>query len=1203
MVFKGSLTRVLGIFALVSMMGQAWAYPIQELRSIESDREKQIRELREAEVNQIRITLGRRIPKNRKAELYFRLAESYLEGYHATFLLEGRVHEARLKSGRATQGINRDQSHVFLKKGIAACEELKRLRIPYGQMDRVYYFMAFNYEELGQTKKSQYYYQLLIKNYPQSAFAVEGYREFGNAAYAKNRFRDAVRYYEAALHSEKRLKEIGILPEVLYRLSWAYYRIKQYDRAVDTMKRSVVESKNQKDRLVSIYEESLQALAIFLTETGRVKDALAYFEEVAGDSKYFVATLRKLGEQYERNAKTAKAIEVYETILRTHPEDDEAFIVSVKLIEFALKEGKYDKALARLQKLELRTSGSEAVEQSYRQLKNLVRKTATLNHEAFRKTKKENALRIAKTFYEPYLSRFAEQDRKEATEIKMYLAEVELQLGNSDRSAKLYEEVLASEDPRYSKEAGALWVDSLWDSIHKAHKTDGPRAEPSELEKKFVRASDELAKVLVDSRESRESSLRAAQVLAGYSESRKEAYDRAHRLLKNYPNSLQGVTAAKLLLQIREDELPDVKKSESDAYLEKSNQLRELVIELESNQPLLAMDRTIGKGQLNARLSEIKRNLRIGSIAVYESEKRFDKAAAAYENFAQDSKDPKQAQTAYRNALESFMKARDFEDAERMVLGWEKRFPKNSEAILAVRSVATQFLILGEFQRSASLFRYLGMKGNDSKSLVTAIRIKDALGDLQSKIDYQAAFQKIYPRDSLAWGLMVELAKDALATGQSGLALQWLARCQKAPVPLSTECFARAGDIYLEQRDTLAAKKVFDQAAFRTEVRGKLRSPYVGYSRYQLARLMEEEQVFQPLRLPEAALQRGLAQRLKFFERLTEVYRKAGEAGGPWGVASLGKLAQWTMNFALEVEGIEPNSGASDTDLKKFRSTLNAVANPLKKKALETFRRAYELALKEHALVPTLGETVKRIAMERDTLVAPAQGSLHAFRPASTKGEVLEAVREKLIRNPLQADAWVAYGSLLRTSGQKGLALLAFQRALTLEPRHYDALTNSALVSFEEDPTDWVRAAQARDQWELASKLSTSSWEAHANLGALYNYFQLFRIAQNSWEHALSEAKNRVILEGLAVAQLGQYHLAEYQKSWKLSEDLPGNANVFSEKFSRAVWDWAQGKRSSMEDCLDHLGDLSEEGLSSKEIQAMGSLKEVCELWKKRFKQ
>ena len=72
----------------------AIAHELDRQRTQLQREEKELHaQIRNEEVKTVRTALGLRSPENRKAELYLRLAELYLEAYRADFLLEGRIHE------------------------------------------------------------------------------------------------------------------------------------------------------------------------------------------------------------------------------------------------------------------------------------------------------------------------------------------------------------------------------------------------------------------------------------------------------------------------------------------------------------------------------------------------------------------------------------------------------------------------------------------------------------------------------------------------------------------------------------------------------------------------------------------------------------------------------------------------------------------------------------------------------------------------------------------------------------------------------------------------------------------------------------------------------------------------------------------------------------------------------------------------------
>src|SRR5690606_10905324 len=153
--------------------------------------------------------------------------------------------------------------------------------------------------------------------------------------------------------------------------------------------------------------------------------------------------------------------------------------------ELDLKREKYNEALARVKKVRLPSGGSNETKIAAQNLKAMVRKTATENHERFRKNNSRASLAVAEAFYSVYLERFLGDSKykKEVPELRMYLAEVKRELGKAREASDLYRQVIESRDKRYAKEAGSLWTASLAESIRTASqdKTASSRKEPSEL--------------------------------------------------------------------------------------------------------------------------------------------------------------------------------------------------------------------------------------------------------------------------------------------------------------------------------------------------------------------------------------------------------------------------------------------------------------------------------------------------------------------------------------------------------------------------------------------------------------------------------------------------------------------------------------------------------------------------------------------------
>jgi tetratricopeptide (TPR) repeat protein len=1184
------------------------AYSDSELRAVEKPDDTKIRNLRDEEVKELRITLGRRAPVDRRADLYLRLAEIYLEAYHSEFLLEGRVHEQRLAEGKKDSLIDRVHSRAFLALGIKACREILSFNIRYSKLDEVYYFLAFNYGELGEKKESLQYFTQLAKEFPNSPMIAEAYRELGNSAYDLRDYQTAQYYFERAI--EKSPPET--LPTILHKLAWTYYRTRQYDKAVETMKHAISATSGQSERFLNLREEAMRDMAIFMTEGGQVDEAISYFQKVAGDKSFYPNLLEKLGKQYERNVEPEKAVQVYESLLKTHPTGDIAFRVNVKLIDLELRKKNYQEALKRVQILadqipSAEKSSDTETQVSSQNLRAMVRRTATENHEIYRKDNTHTALETAEAFYGIYLSEFlAKNDpRNETPEIRMYLAEVKRELGKAQEASQLYRQVVDSRDSRYAKEAGTLWTASLAEAIHKASTANpnekSSRTEPSDLEKEYIDAADQLTTALPDTNEGREAALKASEVEAGYKGSQKSAIKRIQKLIATSPKSPQALIGARLWVQLYTDKVTDGGDN---------NELLGVINQLDANADLMANDQQNG-GKLKAMFADDEIRLKVNAIAKNEKDKDYVSAAKGYEAFAAESNQRDLAEKAYANSISNYGKANDPDSVQRVAEAWFKRYPKSPKAMDAIQASATEFLISGNFDAAAVQFERLGMTGENEAALETSARIYDGIGDkAHAQANWKTFLQK-YSKSAEIARLELGLARSYESQRDDANASKYYKLCMESS-QYGAECGGRLGDLYVKGEDFDSARVIFKKVAvFSPKKKTDGVSPFIGYARYKLAERLEHEARFAPLQLPEAQLKKALNQRTSFLEPLSKAYMNAVEAGGPWAVASLNALGLWATHFADEVDQITPPKNSTPDQIAKFKIQLKALSDPLRKKALATFSQGYTKATAAEVLSPALPTMADELAAAHYGSVRRAQGVRGKFRlfgmpvdgGSDGRDGAYKKVREKLSKgsqkNQEDASIWIDYGNLLWGSGKPEIAAIAYEYALSFSKNNPAAVNNRGVIALSIDgEEDWFRAWQANQFFREAMKRDEYFLPAKVNLAVLFNYYRLFAQAQPYWEAVRAKVKNSVDVEdGYAISLQGTGDFKEAEAGFKRATDLGASSDRFALVFHELARQISDPKQASLaaEQCLDTLKNMN--GISGFERTAVDNLRRTCEQW------
>lgn len=1192
----GSAGFLLSIaFTLLHVLpSSVWGYSDSELASVQSEKDNKIHKIRENEIVQLTVTLKRRSPQNRKAELYFRLAELYLEAYRAEFLLEGAAHEKRLKNGQSDTVIDRSNSKKYLKRGIEVCKEILKLQLQFKDLDRVYYFLGFYYDELGESKSSLPYYKALIEKFPGSIFIIEAYRELGKGYYREGQYLEAQKYFTKIIETFSGSPQLT--PDIYHKLAWTYYRLRQPEAAIEMLKKAVELSSKNGEKFLSIRNEALRDLALFMTQTGDVESAIRYFTEVIGDKSYFSKALLDLGREFEKSLEPQKAVRVYEVLLKMKPERELAFQVRVKLMDLHLRNDDPAMALNQLKNEEIIATGSMETQAAFHNVKSMIRRTAIDLHEKYRKNNDPNSLHLADEYYSLYLDKcLAQEDsRKETPEIQMYLAEVKAALGKSEDSSYLYKKVMNSGDNRYSKEAGALWVEHLSKVIQDgSHKTTGSKAnKPNDLENEFVSAADELFESAPGTFAARESSLRAAQILAAYDSRQVDSSERCKKIISKWPESSQALLAAALLVQVLGDRLPDAQNSDPEEYQEQALKFQNTLAELRSNRILLDNDRSNNRNKLQTSISTQQKRIRAGMIIALEREEKFEKAAQEYEKLANDSTDQPMADNAYSGAVSNYLRVSEYGHASRILDSWRTRFPGSEKNIELSRRTATMLFIDGNFDGAASVFEKLGSSGKDQAALITAAAVSEGAGNIQNSQRAQEEYLRKYPSNTGRWQVALDLARSYEKASNISQAVNIYNYCLKGPAAIRAESGVRLADLYMNLNRVKDAGNLFKWVVMQKD---QVASPFIGYSRFRLAEFTENQQHFEPLKPNGKNFKEVIVKRLKMFETLSKDYLIAVESGGPWSIVALHRLAYWTRNFADELDSL-----GSDT-------VIAETTRSLRKKAVAAWKQAYLKAQQSEILSPILPTISDELIDLDSSAVKRAQGYKGKFRVSGisldggeTGKENIISVRKKLLNDPKDAGAWIDYGNLLWGLGKPLLSQVAYERAMALDPHNPGAWNNWGVVLLGGNgEEDWFEVSRGTGMLRKALEIQNDFIPAKFNLAAILNYYRLFTKAVPLWKQIVAVRENADALDGMAISLMGTGETARARQIFEKADQSGVSSRRFASRYHNAVISSVAGRDGAVK-CLEYLTDFEREPVGF-EKDSVERLRKRCEAWKEKY--
>ncbi len=273
--------------------------------------------------------IGRSKNRSYLPELYLRLAELYIEKSRLTFFL--RKSQQTDGSERA---LDQYEANMLKKPAIEIYQRILDNFPDFAYMDKVRFFIAHEYFELGQAEEMLKHYQLLIQQHPDSQYTPEAHLLLGDYYFnQKQDVKQSTRHYEAVLTYEKS----PAVSAARYKLAWCRINASDYKGALTLFEASVTSPLATKSldidtyRRVDVRLESLIDMAFCYPEVYKkstAEAALAYFKRYAWSRPVYARVLEKLAYRYYIKKKWDQAAPIYRelALIRTDPK---------KLLEYA----------------------------------------------------------------------------------------------------------------------------------------------------------------------------------------------------------------------------------------------------------------------------------------------------------------------------------------------------------------------------------------------------------------------------------------------------------------------------------------------------------------------------------------------------------------------------------------------------------------------------------------------------------------------------------------------------------------------------------------------------------------------------------------------------------------------------------------------------------------------------------------------------
>jgi len=278
-------------------------------------------------------------------EIYLRMAELYIEKSRLVYFL--RRSQQKDEGERA---LEQYESNMLKQQAIEIYQRILTEHPNFEYTDKVRFFMAHEYRELGQIKEMLKEYERLIAQYPNSRYAPEAHLLLGDYYFTHKQDVDQSRFhYEAVLKYSKS----PAVAAARYKLAWCEINLVNYKGAIKLFEESVTSSQAQKEldidtyRRVDVRLESLADMAYCYPEVYKKatpEQALVYFKEYAWSRPVYTTVLEKLGYRYYVKKKWTMAAAIYRELAKIRQDPEKLLEYAKHIFESVQSIGSYEHA-------------------------------------------------------------------------------------------------------------------------------------------------------------------------------------------------------------------------------------------------------------------------------------------------------------------------------------------------------------------------------------------------------------------------------------------------------------------------------------------------------------------------------------------------------------------------------------------------------------------------------------------------------------------------------------------------------------------------------------------------------------------------------------------------------------------------------------------------------------------------------------------
>lgn len=423
-----------------------------------NQREAQLEKILDQQINEL-YSLSQKFRKSpERGEIWLRLGELYVE---KAKLVQYRIQndfdkkiadwESKGRKGNPPR-IQMNAPQVYNKKAIELYSWYIKDFPASRKLDQAYFFMGYNWVELGQFKRGTAYYEKLTKDFPRSIYVVESYFATAEFYFENSDWKKAAANYKNILKAPRS----RIYPFAVYKLAWCHYRLGQQAIAISYLEKVIElaeENVNQASEdgkqvnKIRLADEAYNDLILFYPDVKSYEGASEYFERMGGEKRVY-SSLEKLGYLYSDRGQREAAKYVFSQLIEMNPDSPKNFDFQYQIVQNYAAGGSRqtfrEELFNWITNYNAQGSWAQAnpkeVQKSFDTRESTLRGYILNEHKALQKSRNPTGQRLTKNLYELYVKEFDKS--KNGAEMRFFFGELLYDMNEFENAATQYRWVI-----------------------------------------------------------------------------------------------------------------------------------------------------------------------------------------------------------------------------------------------------------------------------------------------------------------------------------------------------------------------------------------------------------------------------------------------------------------------------------------------------------------------------------------------------------------------------------------------------------------------------------------------------------------------------------------------------------------------------------------------------------------------------------------